>query len=120
MTNPNAGRLVWYELLTTDAKAAIAFYTEVIGWKTQPFDNNYTMWVGGEGPLGGCGELPPAAKQMGAPPYWQADFILADGGETAAPGKGARRQGVPVRAPPKRGGPRRVGGSPGGGDGGGG
>src|SRR5258706_14942725 len=96
MTNPNAGRLVWYELLTTDAKAAIAFYTEVIGWKTQPFDNNYTMWVGGEGPLGGCGEMPPAAKQMGAPPYWQANILVAGCDETAGRGEGAPAQGVSI------------------------
>src|SRR5258706_4933506 len=100
MTNPNAGRLVWYELLTTDAKAAIAFYTEVIGWKTQPFDNNYTMWVGGEGPLGGCGELPPAAKQMGAPPYWQANFIVANVDETAAQGEALRGKGLHVGTGP--------------------
>ena len=27
------GKFVWYDLMTTDTKAAEAFYGEVIGWK---------------------------------------------------------------------------------------
>jgi predicted enzyme related to lactoylglutathione lyase len=34
------GRPVWCELLTTDMKAAEAFYTKVIGWTVAPFDPN--------------------------------------------------------------------------------
>ena len=26
------GRFVWYELVTTDVEAAMAFYTNVMGW----------------------------------------------------------------------------------------
>ena len=26
------GRFVWYEFMTTDTKAAEAFYTDVVGW----------------------------------------------------------------------------------------
>ena len=48
------GRFVWYEHLTKDTQAAIAFYGEVIGWKTEPFgDQGYVMWLGKQGPLGG-------------------------------------------------------------------
>lgn len=75
------GRFVWYELLTTDPEAALAFYAEVVGWKTQPFeggDGAYTMFVGDQGPLGGCTALPETAKQMGAPPHWQANVEVAD------------------------------------------
>jgi uncharacterized protein len=79
MTDTNIGRFVWYELLTTDPKAAIAFYSDVVGWKTQAWENgDYTMWVGSQGPLGGVSVLPEAAKQMGAPPYWQANVEVAD------------------------------------------
>jgi predicted enzyme related to lactoylglutathione lyase len=76
----NQGRFVWYELLTSDVPAAIAFYSEVVGWRTQPFGDadGYTMWVGGQGPLGGLTVLPAAAKQMGAPPYWQANVEVTD------------------------------------------
>ncbi len=30
-----AGAFVWHELMTTDAAAATAFYTSVIGWTAQ-------------------------------------------------------------------------------------
>jgi predicted enzyme related to lactoylglutathione lyase len=79
MADSNVGRFVWYELLTSDPKAAIAFYTETIGWKTQPWENgDYTMWVGSQGPLGGTMKLPPEAAKMGAPPHWQANVGVAD------------------------------------------
>ena len=54
MDKGNAGRFVWHELMAKDPKAAMAFYGEVTGWKTEPFgDGGYTMWVGVQGPLGG-------------------------------------------------------------------
>jgi predicted enzyme related to lactoylglutathione lyase len=33
MANPNDGRFLWYENITKDPKAAIAFYSDVIGWQ---------------------------------------------------------------------------------------
>jgi predicted enzyme related to lactoylglutathione lyase len=84
MTDTTAGRFVWYELLTSDPKAAIAFYGDVVGWKTEPFGDDYTMWVGSQGPLGGVTLLPEAAKQMGAPPHWQANVQVADVDATVA------------------------------------
>ncbi|APR84214.1 putative hydroxylase [Minicystis rosea] len=85
MTESNAGRFVWYELMTTDPKAAIAFYTEVVGWKTEAFEgSDYMMWIGGQGPLGGATVLPEAAKQMGAPPHWMANVLVDDVDKTAA------------------------------------
>jgi hypothetical protein len=81
----NTGRFVWYELLTSDPKGAMEFYSDVVGWKTQPYETgDYTMWVGGQGPLGGVTLLPEAAKQMGAPPYWQANVQVANVDETVA------------------------------------
>lgn len=85
MSDPNNGRFVWYELLTSDPKAAIPFYTEVVGWKTQQWENGeYTMWVGGEGPVGGVMTLPPEAKKMGAPPHWTSHVQVADVDATVA------------------------------------
>ena len=81
----NTGRFVWYELLTTDPKAAIAFYTEVVGWKSQQWDgSDYMMWVASQGPLGGVSQLPEAAVRMGAPPYWQANVEIANVDESCA------------------------------------
>jgi predicted enzyme related to lactoylglutathione lyase len=85
MSNPNVGRFFWYELLTTDPKAAIAFYTEVVGWKTQPWETgDYTMWVASQGPMGGVTALPEPAKKMGAPPHWQANVEVANVDRAAA------------------------------------
>jgi predicted enzyme related to lactoylglutathione lyase len=79
------GDLVWYELLTSDPKAAIRFYADVVGWTTQVWQGaDYTMWVGSHGPLGGVSVLPEAAKTMGAPPYWQANVQVANIEETIA------------------------------------
>jgi predicted enzyme related to lactoylglutathione lyase len=80
MANASNGQFVWYEHLTKDPKAAIAFYTEVTGWKTQPFGEgtDYVMWVGSQGPLGGVMTLPEQAAKMGAPPHWMANVQVAD------------------------------------------
>jgi predicted enzyme related to lactoylglutathione lyase len=84
MTNSH-GDIVWYELLTTDPTAAMPFYTNVAGWKTEAWQTgNYTMWVGSQGPLGGVTELPEAARKMGAPPYWQANIQVANVDDTIA------------------------------------
>ncbi len=66
------GRFLWHELLTTDTRAATAFYTKVVGWTTQAWerDPSYTMWMAKTGPMGGVMTLPADAKMMGAPPNW--------------------------------------------------
>lgn len=87
MANPNIGRFVWHENMTKDPKAAIAFYTEVVGWKTQPFGADYTMWVGSQGPLGGTMKLPEQAEKMGAPPHWMGSVQVADVDGAAAQAK---------------------------------
>lgn len=49
------GRFVWHELMTPDTAGAQSFYTKVLGWKTQVWeqDPSYTMFVAASGPLGG-------------------------------------------------------------------
>jgi uncharacterized protein len=86
MAGSNKGHFVWYEHLTQDAKRAIAFYSDVIGWKTQPFGEggDYVMWVGSQGPLGGVMKLPPEAAKMGARPHWMAHVEVDDVDKTAA------------------------------------
>ena len=37
-TTSNTGRFVWYELLTPDTNASVAFYGDVVGWKTEAFE----------------------------------------------------------------------------------
>ncbi len=85
----STGRFVWHELMTTDPKAAIAFYSEVVGWKTEAFPEPmgpepYTMWVASQGPLGGVLTLPEPAKQAGAPPHWMGNVSVDDLDRTVA------------------------------------
>ena len=90
MANASDGRFVWYDLLTSDVKAASAFYGEVVGWKTQPWeDSHYTLLVGSQGPLGGVMALPDEAKKMGAPPHWMSNVQVANVDETVAQAKKA-------------------------------
>lgn len=85
MIDARPGRFVWYELMTTDPAAAMAFYGHVAGWTTQKWQGaDYTMWVGPQGPLGGVMALPEAAKQMGAPPHWIGNLEVADVDAAAA------------------------------------
>lgn len=72
MSNPN-GNFVWYELMTTDAEAAAAFYRDVIGWSTQDAgmpDISYTILSAGKTSVGGLMRLPPEAAEAGARPGW--------------------------------------------------
>lgn len=73
------GRIVWYELLTSDMAAAKKFYTAVVGWTTQPFEgspNPYEMWVRpGGGPVGGVMPIPPG---MNFPPHWVMYIGVSD------------------------------------------
>jgi predicted enzyme related to lactoylglutathione lyase len=86
------GRFVWHELMTTDTRAAAAFYPKVTGWKTQSWDKDpsYTLWVGGKGPFGGVRTLPDAARASG--PAWLAYIGTPDVDATvrSAQGLGAR------------------------------
>ena len=49
------GRFVWHELMTPETAGAHDFYSRVLGWKTQPWDQDpsYSMFAGPSGPLGG-------------------------------------------------------------------
>ena len=70
-TSTLLGRPLWYELMTTDMKGAEAFYRNVIGWKTTPFDGAsapYTIFNrGGDVGIGGVMKKPDDVK---APPFW--------------------------------------------------
>ncbi|WP_224361562.1 VOC family protein [Hyalangium versicolor] len=92
------GRFVWYDLMTTDAAAAKAFYTEIIGWKTQRWEQaGYEMWAVGEQTVGGMMALPDEAKKMGARPHWLA-YIETD--DVDATVKKAEQLGGKVHHPP--------------------
>lgn len=88
MTNTaaNNGRFVWYEQLTRDSKKSIDFYTQVMGWKTEAFEesNDYVMWVSEQGPLGGVEKLSDEATRKGISPLWMAHVQVDNVDATAA------------------------------------
>jgi len=85
MSDGMQGQFVWHELMTTDAKAAVGFYSKVAKLKTQPasFEKSYTMLVGGGRPMGGLMVLAGDATATGTPPSWLTYIGTGDVDETA-------------------------------------
>lgn len=71
MADPILGRVVWYELLTSDVKAAEQFYKEVVGWTVTPFEGSpqaYDVWMrSADAAIGGVMAIP---QGMHFPPHW--------------------------------------------------
>ena len=78
MADSARGRIVWYELLTTDMKAAEKFYGAVVGWTVAPFEGSpdpYDMVMrNGQIPTGGVMTIPAG---MNFPPHW-AMYVAVD------------------------------------------
>jgi len=73
------GRFTWFELMSTDPKAALDFYADLNGWTHQKWGGpppegmppmEYNMWMIGEQPIAGCTDLPAEAREQGAPTHW--------------------------------------------------
>jgi uncharacterized protein len=72
---------VWYDLMTTDTKAAEAFYSKVVGWRIQDSgmsDRSYAILHANEIPIGGLMPIPPAAATAGARPLWSGYVAVSD------------------------------------------
>lgn len=79
------GDFVWHELLTTDPKAATAFYTDVVGWAARDSGMpgvDYTILSAGEVMVAGLMAQPPGAA--GTPPGWMGYVQVADVDASAA------------------------------------
>jgi len=87
MATPSAthGAFSWYELTTSDTKAARSFYGNMLGWQFQDMDmgkSTYTVInVGGQG-IGGITGIPPNAQGM--PPNWGGYVTVDDVDEVVA------------------------------------
>lgn len=77
----------WYELMTNDPKAAIAFYAKVVGWTPQPFehDASYTVMNAGGRGVGGIMAIPDEVKAAGGRPGW-AGYVKVDDVDKATAG----------------------------------
>ena len=79
------GRFLWHELMTTDTRAGSLFYTRLVGWTLQSWEENpsYQMFLAAGVPMAGLTTLPEEAKVMGAPPGWLGYIGSPDADETA-------------------------------------
>jgi predicted enzyme related to lactoylglutathione lyase len=79
------GKFVWFELVTTDAKKAQAFYGEVLGWKVVPFplgNFTYEMIYAGDTPDTMIGGYAPP-KNDRQPSHWSSSVSVEDVDATA-------------------------------------
>ena len=75
MANP----FVWYDLMTTDLKAAVAFYEGVVGWKSADagMPNPYVLLKVGDRPVAGAMGLTQQMLDNGARPSWLGHIGVA-------------------------------------------
>jgi uncharacterized protein len=93
------GRFLWYELMTTDPKAAKAFYAEVVGWGVREAAPAmaYSLFMAGEQPVCGLTDLPMEARATGIKPHW-IGYVGVDDVDAAA--ASIIRLGGAVHVPP--------------------
>jgi len=76
------GKFVWHESVSTDVGKAKSFYTDLLGWKTEPWkigEMEYPMIKVGGQTHGGFG-----TAQGGAPSHWLGHVLVADVDDTVA------------------------------------
>jgi predicted enzyme related to lactoylglutathione lyase len=73
------GRFIWHELFSPDPKAALAFYSELFGWKTRSMQmgpgSTYTILQAGDRDVAGA---VPAEAAKGIPAHWNNYFTTRD------------------------------------------
>ena len=80
-TAPEVGEASWHELMTTDAPAALKFYTQIFGWTPgETMDmgpmGKYYMFNRAHGMIGGMMNKGPEMAQV--PPHWMIYFRVPD------------------------------------------
>lgn len=94
------GQFFWYDVMTTDTRAAAKFYREVVGWGTQDAGaagKEYTVFtVNGRG-VAGLMPIPEDAAKQGVKPAWMGYIAVDD--VDAAVAKLKQNGGVLHRGP---------------------
>ncbi len=75
------GDFIWYELLTTDADAAVAFYGKVLIWSVADSgmpEMDYRIINAGEHSIGGLMQITPEMADGGARPAWLGYIAVDD------------------------------------------
>ena len=94
------GRFAWYELITTEAEAAKAFYSKVMGWGVLDAsvpDRAYTVFTAGNDLVGGLMNLPEEGQRTSGKPAWIGYIGVDDVDATAGRIRGL---GGTVHVPP--------------------
>lgn len=80
------GAFSWSELMTSDPKAAVAFYGQLFGWKSEDMDMGtgaYHVQKLGDDAIGGIMGMPPGAP-AGMPPVWGCYVTVTNVDDTVA------------------------------------
>jgi predicted enzyme related to lactoylglutathione lyase len=75
------GTFVWYDVMTSDTKAAESFYHSVIGWDAKDSgmaDRSYTLLSMGPTIVGGLMPIPKDASKAGVGPAWMGYIGVDD------------------------------------------
>jgi uncharacterized protein len=75
------GKFVWYEYMGNDLKAAVDFYTAVVGWSAKDAgmtDFAYEILSTGSTMVAGMMDIPDEARAMGAKPSWMGYVWVED------------------------------------------
>jgi len=76
-----SGKFVWYDVMTTDTKAAETFYRGVMGWDAKDSgmaDGTYTLLSVGPTMIGGLMPIPEDARKAGVGPAWMGYIGVDD------------------------------------------
>jgi predicted enzyme related to lactoylglutathione lyase len=75
------GQFFWYDVMTTDTRAAARFYGDVVGWGIQKADadgKEYSIFtVNGQG-VAGLMPIPKEVRDQGVPPAWMGYVAVDD------------------------------------------
>jgi len=98
------GNFFWYDVMTTDTKAAAKFYGDVVGWGTRDASEpgmTYTAFTLGERGVAGLMPIPEDAKRAGVPPSWMGYILVDDVDEMAKRivSEGGRLHKGPITVP---------------------
>jgi uncharacterized protein len=86
------GKFFWYDLMTSDTKAAENFYRKVIGWDAKDSgspDHQYTLLSKGPNMVGGLMPIPKESCDNGVGPCWNGYIAVDDVDAYAAKVKAA-------------------------------
>jgi predicted enzyme related to lactoylglutathione lyase len=75
------GRFIWYDLMTTDTRAAQAFYGKVVGWSAKDSGvagQSYTIFSAGDAGVAGLMDIPEDARRGGVQPAWMGYIGVDD------------------------------------------